>query len=162
MWSTGHILQRPRVDTDTAAGHGSLVASTRAEVKAGEEEGGLHKSCMFQKPGWEAGVEGWKLEAEVTGVFYFYCGGEKYVSILWGRSQWRAMKFEDGSWGGKGAGQGRQERTRSGMHMAGTRPGIRDIWSPRVRPNPSGIVSRESELTECRAFGCFYAVFSHV
>lgn len=71
------MLQRPQVDTDTAAGHGSLVASTRAEVKAGEEEGGLRKSCMFQKPGWEAGVERWKLEGEVTGVFDFYCRGEK-------------------------------------------------------------------------------------
>lgn len=34
MWSTGHMLQRPQVDTDAAAGgHGTLGASARAEVK---------------------------------------------------------------------------------------------------------------------------------
>lgn len=52
-------------------------------------------------------------------MFYFYYRREEYVSILKGRSQWRAMEFEDGGWGGgwgRGLVSAAQEWIRSRMH----------------------------------------------
>lgn len=62
-------------------------------------------SYMSQKPSCKAKVEG-RGGPRVTGVFSLYCGREGYVSVLRGRSQWRAMEFEDGSWGGEGLASG--------------------------------------------------------
>lgn len=80
-----HTTETPGEDR-AAGGHGSPVASSRAEVEGGEEKGGLHMNYSSQKPSGKAKEERWRIEGtQGSQVCFIFTEGERSMCLSWGK-----------------------------------------------------------------------------
>lgn len=82
MVHRAHTAETQGEKERAARGHGSLVASGRAEVEEGEEKGGLRLSYMSQNPDCKAKGEGWKIEgAQGSQMCFIFTVGERSMCL---------------------------------------------------------------------------------